>query len=68
MRARDLEAARLNRGMSREQLASAIGVTPRVIRYVEEGGRPRPWNAKKIADFFGSSVTDLWPLEERTAA
>lgn len=29
---------------------------------------PRPDSAKKIADFYGHRVTDIWPLDTRKAA
>ena len=66
---RNIIEERLNRGLSRRQLADELGVSPRVIEYAEQGGRPHPRNAKKIADFFDCRVTDIWPLApEETAA
>lgn len=65
--AADIQGARLNLGMSRAQLAEAVGVTPAVIKYIEAGGRPIPSNARKVADYFGTTVLDLWPLEDAAA-
>ena len=65
----DLRADRLNRGLSAEEMAKKIGVKPHVLRYVEKtGNRPLPSNAFKIARFYGVSVTDMWPEDEREPA
>lgn len=63
-----LKAARLNRGLSIEALAKQVGVPAHVIRHAESGGRPRPENALRIAEFFGCQVTDFWPVEPVEAA
>lgn len=47
--------------MSQVQIAEAIGITQRVWLLAENGSTPRPENAKRIADYFGVEVTDLWP-------
>ena len=60
----NLEAARLNLGLTRIAAAKKVGVSERVLRYAESGGRPGPANAKKIADFYGVRVTDIFPLDE----
>lgn len=64
----DLRRERLNQGLSRAKLAKRIGVTERVLILAETGSTPRPENARKIANFFGFQVTDLWPPEEKVAA
>lgn len=64
----DLRRERLNLGLSRAKLAEKIGVTERVLILAETGSTPRPENARKIADYFGFRVTDLWPPAERAAA
>ena len=59
-----IKTERLNRGLSIRQAATQIGVSPRNIREAESGGpMPHPANAKKIADFFGVTVTEIWPLD-----
>ena len=57
----NLEAARLNLGLSAKAAAEQIGIPDHVLRYAETGGQPRPATAKKIADFHGVRVTDIWP-------
>lgn len=65
----DLRTERLNRGMSAEAMAAAIGVKPHVVRYVEKtGARPHPANALAIANYFGLTVTEMWPGDEEPAA
>lgn len=58
----DLKAERLNRGFGLRQLAREIGVPEQTIRRAEGGGGISPSNAKRLADFFGRQVTDIWPL------
>lgn len=65
----NLKAERLNRGLSLNAAATAMGVKPHVLRDAENlGTRPYPENGKLIADFYGVLVTDLWPVEEQSAA
>lgn len=49
------------------QLAQEIGVTERIIGHAENGAKPRPENARKIAEYFGYRATELWPTEDRAA-
>lgn len=60
----NLQAERLNRGLSVKAAASQINVPWWVLRDAEQGARPRPENAKAIADFYGVLVTDIWPVEQ----
>lgn len=60
----NLRVERLNRGLTAKDCAAEIGVPDYVLRYAEEGGRPRPAAAKLIADYFGIRVTDQWPVEQ----
>lgn len=62
-----LKTLRLNRGLSVAACATAVGVPDHVVRHAESGGRPRPENALRLADFFGCKVTDLWPVEDDDA-
>ncbi len=63
-----LFAARLNRGLSVPALSAEADVPEHVIRHAENGGRPRPENALKLATALGVQVTDLWPVPEQDAA
>lgn len=60
----DLNAERLNRGLTIAAFAAEIGVPLWVIRNALNGGRPTPHNAYVIATYVGAKVTDIWPLEE----
>lgn len=64
----NLRAERLNRGLSLTAAADAMNVPLNVLSRAEAGeGMPHPANAKRIADFFGHRVTDIWPIEEVAA-
>ena len=63
----NLQAERLNRGLTAKDCAAEIGIPDYVLRYAETGGRPRPAAAKKIADYFGTTVTAQWPMEREAA-
>lgn len=58
-----LRELRFNAGLSPEQLGEKAGVSGHTIRRLEAGGRPRPAIAKKIADHFEVTPSDLWPAE-----
>lgn len=58
----NLIEARLNKGLSRHQAAFQIGISRGTLVKAEEGVMPAEAQAKKIADFFGVKVTDIWPL------
>lgn len=59
----NLLAERLNRGFSSREAAEQIGVTQAILLRAEGGEGVRPRHAKKIADFYGVKVTDIWPVE-----
>jgi lambda repressor-like predicted transcriptional regulator len=59
----NLRVERLNSGKTIRARAEEIGVKSHVLRYAEQGGCPRPEQAKRIADFYGVKVTDLWPID-----
>ncbi len=65
--AADLRRARADHGLSLRAAAKEIGVTRGVIREAEAGRRPQPQNARRIADFFGVTVSALWPDENAPA-
>lgn len=56
---------RLNAGLSATAAAAQLDVPKRLILELENGSdvRPHPANAKRLADFYGCKVTDLWPVE-----
>lgn len=60
----NLIAARLNKGMSPEVAANAIGIARGTLERAEDGRGIHPGTAKKIADFYGVLVTDIWPVRE----
>lgn len=60
----NIEAERLNLGLTAKDAAKKIGIPDHVLRYAETTGQPRPATAKKIADFYGVKVTDIWPVGE----
>lgn len=56
----DLRTARLNRGLSRMELAKRCGVHRDSIRRIEEGAPyPRPQTLRKLAEFFGVTVSEI---------
>ena len=63
----NLQAERLNRGLTIREAAEAAGVAPSVVARAENGQTLAPGNAKRIADFYGLKVTDIWPVEEVAA-
>jgi transcriptional regulator with XRE-family HTH domain len=58
---------RVNRGMSPEQLAYFTGLSAPTIRLAERGHLPQPRTQFAIAEAFGLSPTDIWPLERQVA-
>lgn len=62
-----LRSARLDRGFSIRAAADAIGVTEDILLRAENGATPRPAAAKRIADFYETSVTSIWPIEVQAA-
>ncbi len=62
-----LKALRLNRGLTLQALSDECGVATSVLQRGERGESVSRVNAKRIADFYGVRVTDLWPVEERVA-
>ena len=54
---------RADRGVSRRELAEAVGVNPQTIGYLERGDyKPSLELALKIAEFFGVPVEALFSL------
>jgi transcriptional regulator with XRE-family HTH domain len=59
----NLRDERLNRGLSSRAAAEEIGVSQAVLLRAESGEGVRPVHAKRIADYYGVKVTDLWPFD-----
>ena len=65
----NLKALRLDRGLSARAAAGEIGLEQQTLLNAEKGAfTPRPENAKKIADFYGLKVTEIWPVEKPSEA
>lgn len=62
---RNFLADRLNDGETVSERAVRIGIARPTLDGIEANPSRRPAvvTAKKIADFYGVRVTDLWPLE-----
>ena len=64
----NLLGERLNQGLTSRDAAERIGVSQAILLRAESGLGVRPKHAKAIADFYGVQVTDIWPVENRSAA
>jgi transcriptional regulator with XRE-family HTH domain len=64
----NLTEKRVNRGLSLPVASREIGISRGTLQRAEAGEMPSPALAKKIADFYGVQVTDIWPLPDRSAA
>jgi transcriptional regulator with XRE-family HTH domain len=61
----DLRTARVNAGLSRQQLADECEVSRETIRRLElKVGGVTPPKVKPVADRFGVLVTDIVPIED----
>ncbi|MHB1950193.1 MAG: helix-turn-helix transcriptional regulator [Acidiferrobacteraceae bacterium] len=59
----NIVAERVNRGLSQSDAAAEIGVSRGTLDRAERGLRIQTARAKRIADFYGVKVTDLWPVQ-----
>lgn len=57
----NLREERLNRGLSLRALAAEIGIRHDVLHRLEQGATPQPRHRLLIADYFGKTVTEIWP-------
>jgi DNA-binding XRE family transcriptional regulator len=58
-----LKALRVNKGLSRDDLARLAGASYPTIRMAEDlGHQPGPRIAFAIAEVLGVSVLDIWPI------
>lgn len=61
MRNERMHALRLERGLTQKQVAQAVGITQSAYAMIEGGRRyPRKSVAKRLADFFGVTVDELF--------
>jgi transcriptional regulator with XRE-family HTH domain len=63
-----LQELRRDRGLTQKEVAEALGVSVQVIkwaegRHVDGGGYPRPENMRRLAQFYGLEILDIWPIE-----
>lgn len=56
---------RVNAGLSREMLALRIGLGRETIRLAEAGYVPTPRVQFALANAFGCSPLDIWPIEHQ---
>lgn len=64
---RRIQVHRRNLGLSPEAFGWQIGVSGMTVRRIEAGGNLQARTAFRVAESLGVPVTDLWPLEHRTA-
>lgn len=68
----NLREERLNRGLSAAQAAKAMKLPSesgaQVLLNAENGSKPRPETAFKIANFYGYKPTEIWPLDQKARA
>lgn len=64
----ELEGCREALGLSRDEVALAIGLPLAVIKRAESGAAVQPAYAKRLSDFYGVKVTDWYPAAEDRAA
>lgn len=63
-----LRTLRLNMGLSTRKAAIRIGIARETLERAERGEDVWPETAKKIADFYGLRVTDIWPVDPAPAS
>lgn len=59
----NLTELRFNEGLTPEELGEACRISGRTIRRIEEGAKPSPRVAKKLADHFGVKASEIWPVD-----
>lgn len=64
----DLRAERMNRGVTRVDLARITQVHRNTLERIENGATPNASTAYKIALWVGRPAAELWPVAEPEAA
>lgn len=59
----DLVARRVNKGLSQQDAAAAIGISRVTLDRAESDLSIQVAKAKLIADFYECEVTAIWPVE-----
>lgn len=65
---RELQALRINAGLSPNDLAYRAGISGNTARMAEAGFIPSPRVQFAIARVFDRSPLDIWPIETQRAA
>lgn len=62
----NLRALRMNRGVTLARLSKETEVSVRTLIRLENGETtsPNADTAKRLADFYGVAVTDMWPVDD----
>lgn len=68
MTIQEIIAMRHDEGLSYRAAAKKIGVSSEALRMVEQGHRPTARIGKKIADYYGTTYTELWPFDDEPVA
>lgn len=63
----NIHAERVNRGLTISEVADACRIARATLVKAEQGVMPMPPVAKRIADYYGCQVTDIWPLKDVAA-
>lgn len=58
---------RLEQGLSLVKAATLMGVHWTTLKAAEGGSVPRIDAQQRIADFYGATPLELWPMEKRAA-
>ena len=62
---RELMELRINKGLSRQDLGMRIGVSHETIRLAELGFTPSVRVQFALAEEFGTTPLELWPIERQ---
>jgi DNA-binding XRE family transcriptional regulator len=58
-----LAELRFDEGLTPEELGEKCHISGRTIRRIEEGTKPSPRVAKKLADHFKVKPSEIWPVD-----
>lgn len=63
----NLVAERRRRNLGIVEAAKAIGISYNSLKLAEAGTEPRSDVARKICEFYGTTVLEQWPIEKAAA-